>query len=63
MPNLSPFSLAEAVSPLMPSGSFSLQTTQSPRLDVPLLRGYLSPNQPSSITNISPPMAAKSAII
>ena len=47
----------------MPSGSFSRFTSQSPSPALSLLRGYLLPNQPSSSTNISSPMAAASSIM
>ena len=63
MPNFTPFFLASRSRPSMPSGSLFLSTTQSPSDELSVLRGYLSPNQPSSMTKSSPPMEAMSAII
>ena len=63
MPNFILYFFAESRRPFIPNGSFSLQTCQSPRDDLSLLRGYLFPNQPSSITKSSPPIAENSFII
>ena len=63
IPNLIPCLLASAIRPSMPLGSFRASTIQSPKDELSLLRGYLSPNQPSSMTNNSPPIDWISLII